>query len=96
MPFPFRADNSPVAKLLTILVLGILVYLIVSRVRRGADRAVPPPRAPSDRSASGLPEDMVQCAVCDNRQHRSPHLGLVTLDQTRTVRMKTFALTIFF
>ena len=59
------------AKLLTILVLGILVYLIVSRIRRGADRAVPPPRAPSGRSASGLPEDMVRCAVCGVHLPRS-------------------------
>jgi uncharacterized protein len=60
-----------VAKLLTILVLGILVYLIVSRMRRGADRTVPPPRAQSDRSASGLPEDMVRCAVCGVHLPRS-------------------------
>jgi uncharacterized protein len=60
-----------VAKLLTILVLGILVYLIVSRMRRGGDREVPPPRAPSDRSASGLPEDMVRCAVCGVHLPRS-------------------------
>jgi uncharacterized protein len=70
-PFPFRADNSPVAKLLTILVLGILVYLIVSRMRRGADRAVPPPRKPPARPASGVPEDMVRCAVCGVHLPRS-------------------------
>jgi len=63
--------TSPVAKLLTILVLGILVYLIVSRMRRGADRSVPPPRAPSDRSATGRPEDMVRCAVCGVHLPRS-------------------------
>jgi uncharacterized protein len=70
-PFPSPADNSPVTKLLTILVLGILVYLIVSRMRRGADRAVPPPRTPSTRSASGAPEDMVRCAVCGVHLPRS-------------------------
>ena len=59
------------AKLLTILVLGIVVYLIVNRMRRGSDRSVPPPRAPSDRSASGRPEDMVRCAVCGVHLPRS-------------------------
>jgi uncharacterized protein len=60
-----------VAKLLTILILGILVYVILSRLRRGAERPVPPPRTPSDRSHSGRPEDMVRCAVCGVHLPRS-------------------------
>jgi uncharacterized protein len=60
-----------VAKLLTFLALGILVYLIISRMRREADREVPPPRASSGRPPSGLPEDMVRCAVCGVHLPRS-------------------------
>jgi len=69
--FPFRADNSPLAKLLTILVLGILVYLIVNRLRHGAQREVAPPRENRGRAATGVPEDMVRCAVCGVHLPRS-------------------------
>jgi uncharacterized protein len=60
-----------VAKLLTILVLGILVFLIVNRLRQGAHREVPPPRENRGRAAAGVPEDMVRCAVCGVHLPRS-------------------------
>ena len=58
------------AKLLTILVLGIVVYLIVSRMRRRADR----PASRRGRRPTGphrAPEDMVRCAVCGVHLPRS-------------------------
>jgi uncharacterized protein len=60
-----------VAKLLTILVLGILVFLVVNRLRQWAHREVAPPRENRGRAATGTPEDMVRCAVCGVHLPRS-------------------------
>lgn len=56
------------AKFLLLLALGIVVYLIVSRMKGGADRQQevaqrPPPPA--------TPEDMVRCTVCGVHLPRS-------------------------
>jgi uncharacterized protein len=64
-PFQFRADNPLVAKFLLLLALGIVVYLIVSRVRRQGERpAVPRQDQSSGSSGKSAGEDMVRCAVC--------------------------------
>jgi uncharacterized protein len=54
------------AKFLLLLALGIVVYLIVSRMRRdaGAQQVRKPPAAPRA-------EDMVRCAVCGVNLPRS-------------------------
>lgn len=57
------------AKLLTLLVLGILVYMIVNRMRSG-ERPGPHTRTP-DRVAPGKAEDMVRCAQCGVHLPRS-------------------------
>jgi uncharacterized protein len=55
------------AKFLLLLALGIVIYLIVSRMRHQGERKqtrdVPP--------KSTLPEDMVRCAVCKVHLPRS-------------------------
>jgi uncharacterized protein len=60
-----------VTKLLTILVIGILVYVIVSRLRSGSQPPSAPSRGRSGRPAAGVPEDMVRCAVCGVHLPRS-------------------------
>jgi uncharacterized protein len=64
---PTRAVN-PVAKFLILLAVGIVVYLIVSRMRRqGEPRSAPPSRA--SQPAQG--EDMVRCDACGVHLPRS-------------------------
>jgi len=55
------------AKFLLLLALGIVVYLIVSRMRR--DRS--PPEVVRKPPASPVAEDMVRCAVCGVNLPRS-------------------------
>jgi uncharacterized protein len=68
--FRISADNSSqtfMAKFLLLLALGIVVYLIVSRMRNDGERprsAAPPPK-------SSTAEDMVRCAVCKVHLPRS-------------------------
>ncbi len=59
------------AKLLVILALGIVVYLIVNRMKRGSEPENIPQRRSARPRASGLPEDMVRCAVCGVHLPRS-------------------------
>jgi uncharacterized protein len=54
------------AKFLLLLALGIVVYLIVSRMRNDGQR--PQAKAPP---APARPEDMVRCAVCKVHLPRS-------------------------
>ncbi len=60
------------AKFLLLLALGIVVYLIVSRVRREGERPAAP-RQDQSPSSSGksAAEDMVRCAVCHVHLPRS-------------------------
>jgi uncharacterized protein len=55
------------AKFLLLLALGIVVYLIVSRMRNAGQRQDQPGAAPK----ASLPEDMVRCAVCKVNLPRS-------------------------
>jgi uncharacterized protein len=55
------------AKFLLLLALGIVVYLIVSRMRREGDR----PEALRKPPQPAPPEDMVRCAVCNVHLPRS-------------------------
>jgi uncharacterized protein len=55
------------AKFLLLLALGIVVYLIVSRMRRQGDGTQPRGGPPK----TALPEDMVRCAVCKVHLPRS-------------------------
>lgn len=66
--YPTRADN-PVAKFILLLALGIVVYLIVSRMRRDGEPRGAPPTRPSQPPAQG--EDMVRCAACGVHLPRS-------------------------
>ena len=53
------------AKFLLLLALGIVVYLVVSRVRREGERPESPRQDSSPGSSGkGAGEDMVRCAVC--------------------------------
>jgi uncharacterized protein len=56
-----------VAKFLLLIALGIVVYLIVSRMRREGQ----PPSAPRQPRAKELPEDMVRCSHCGVHLPRS-------------------------
>jgi len=67
---PIRAVK-PVAKFLLLLAVGIVVYLIVSRMRREGQ---PPRTAPPTRPSAPAPgggEDMVRCAACGVHLPRS-------------------------
>lgn len=55
------------AKFLLLLALGIVVYLIVSRMRRGGT----PPEGLRKTPVRPAPEDMVRCAVCGVHLPRS-------------------------
>jgi uncharacterized protein len=55
------------AKFLLLLALGIVVYLIVSRMRNDGQR----PHAGKAPPAPVAPEDMVRCAVCKVHLPRS-------------------------
>ena len=55
------------AKVLLLRALGIVVYLIVSRMRRDGQ----PPQTRGAPPKSSLPEDMVRCAVCNVHLPRS-------------------------
>jgi uncharacterized protein len=55
------------AKFLLLLALGIVVYLIVSRMRSQGERK----QARDAPPTSTLPEDMVRCAVCKVHLPRS-------------------------
>jgi uncharacterized protein len=58
-----------VAKFILLLALGIVVYLIVSRIRReGEPRNAPPP---SSAQPPARGEDMVRCAACGVHLPRS-------------------------
>lgn len=59
------------AKLLVILALGIVVYLIVNRVKRGSERERIPRYQRPDTRGAGVPEDMVRCEVCGVHLPRS-------------------------
>jgi uncharacterized protein len=72
---PIRADNTYlVAKFLLLLAIGIVVYLIVSRMRRDGEhpRGPSPPQSSGPaKPAAGGAEDMVRCAVCGVHLPRS-------------------------
>ncbi|HZR02913.1 MAG TPA: PP0621 family protein [Burkholderiales bacterium] len=55
------------AKFLLLLALGIVVYLIVSRIKRDGERPEIARRAPPPAT----PEDMVRCSVCGVHLPRS-------------------------
>jgi uncharacterized protein len=67
---PVRAVNS-VAKFLVLLAVGIVVYLIVSRIRREGQPPRPIERSQRATPAQGGGEDMVRCAVCGVHLPRS-------------------------
>lgn len=56
------------AKFLLLLALGIVVYLIVSRMRRDGERSQARHEV---QASSSKPEDMVRCAVCGVHLPRS-------------------------
>jgi uncharacterized protein len=55
------------SKFLLLLALGIVVYLIVSRMRRDGKQAAAPRKPPP----AVAPEDMVRCDVCGVHLPRS-------------------------
>jgi uncharacterized protein len=56
-----------VTKFILLLALGIVVYLIVSRMRREGR----PPQAPPPPSQPKVAEDMVRCSLCGVHLPRS-------------------------